>query len=130
MEKVNHIVITRFLSGQFRDINVLSADVINERLEYLVKNTIKTLNNQTNLDFEFLLLVNPGLDISTIKKIEDRIHSEGNLNYKVSIMPHENNAYFKFIESRWNSCDYLVLSRIDDDDFVTRNAVQDVRELI
>ena len=130
MEKVNHIVITRFLSRQFRDIDVLSEDVIDERLEYLVKNTIQTLNNQTISDFEFLLLVNPGVDDSTIRKIQDKINSKGRLKYKVSIMPHENNAYYSYIESKWNLCKYLVLSRIDDDDFVTKNAVSDVRDLI
>ena len=59
---IKHFVIVPFLTYQMNiKEDVLSDYMINYRLTYLTKNLIPTLNNQTNLDFEMLLKVNPGL---------------------------------------------------------------------
>ena len=59
---IKHFVIVPFLTYQLNiKENVLSDHMINYRLTYLTKNLISTLNNQTNLDFEMILKVNPAL---------------------------------------------------------------------
>ena len=36
----------------------------------------------------------------------------------------------KFFSEFWNGTDYVALTRMDDDDFVTKHAVQDLRDYI
>ena len=62
--KIKHIIMIRFLSRQFSGVNVLLDETIKYRLNYLTSNVITTLNNQTNLDFELVLLTNPDLNQS------------------------------------------------------------------
>ena len=41
-----------------------------------------------------------------------------------------NDDFHEYVHSFWNKNDVVIQTRIDDDDFVNRNAVQDTRDII
>ena len=126
---IRHVIIIRFLSRSFKGVDVLSESVIRERLHYLVNNTILTLNNQTDTNFSLVLLLNPNLPKEMELLIENTVNSVKGLKYSISFIPHDD-SYFSYIEHIWNENRILCLTRMDDDDFVTRYAVEDLKDLI
>lgn len=126
--KLKHLIIVRFLVKPFGKIDVLSQLVIDNRLNFLIKNLIPSLNNQCNVDFELILMTNPLFDKETLEKIDQSIKICNN-RFKYSIIPYGNEVQVK-LKNEWNNNDYVVLTRIDDDDFINKFAVQDVRDLI
>ena len=68
--KLKHLIIVRFLVKSFGKIDVLSQLVIDNRLNFLIKNLIPSLNNQCNVDFELILMTNPLFDKETLEKID------------------------------------------------------------
>ena len=129
IDSIKHVIIIRFLSRSFKGVDVLSESVIMERLHYLVNNTLQTLNNQTDTNFNLVLLINPDLSNEMSSLIEYTVNSVNGLKYPISFIPHDD-SYFSYIERSWNDSKILCLTRMDDDDFVTRYAVKDVKELI
>lgn len=60
MDKLKHIVQTRLLSCDMGGgLNLLDEKLIERRVGYMMHHLVPSLNNQTNLDFEFMLLINP-----------------------------------------------------------------------
>ena len=56
--KIKHIVLTRWFWDNFNaEFSMLDDGVISLRLKYIVNNLVPSLNNQTNLDFEWILVV-------------------------------------------------------------------------
>ena len=124
---MKHIIATRLLSRQMSVENILSNDVIGQHLDLVSRNLIPSLNNQTNRDFEFILLVNPKLEQSQIEMIQDRISASGP-KFVWKTMLHDQ-TFDNYISSLWDENDVVAVTRIDDDDFVYKNAVNDVQKL-
>lgn len=85
---VKHIVMTRFLSKQMGGKDILSDSTINCRLNLLTKNLIPSLNNQSCLDFEFVLLTNPQLEEGKLLRIKSTVHKE-NPKFKWTTIMHD-----------------------------------------
>ena len=129
--KIKHIVITRLLSrvmGNNTKEQILERSNVMHRLGYLVGHVIPTLNNQTNTDFEFVVVVHPELDCSIFYDIS-RMISSAEPRFEVNVVPADSHLD-QFISQFWETNDIVILTRTDDDDFVNKYAVQEVRDTI
>lgn len=125
--RIKHLVIVRLLSRQMSVSGILDDKMIDYRLNLITSNLIPSLNNQTCLDFEFVVLVNPKLSQTQRNHIEDTI-MDAHPMYLFTFLP-DNGQYVDYVKNLWRQYDILVLSRIDDDDFVRKNVVRQAREI-
>ena len=127
--KIKHLIMTRWwMQPTGFTKTILDDEILDERLNYLVNHLFVSLNNQTNHDFEFIVQVHPNHTNEQIEKISVAMKN-ANPNFKASVMVW-NDGFHNYVESLWKENDIVLLTRIDDDDFVNKNAVQDTRDLI
>lgn len=128
--KIKHIIMTRWwmIPKGGVPINILDDKYLNHRLDYLTNNLLVSLENQTNKEFDFILQVHPKHTKEQIQRIKSRIQSvRPSFNCNVMVW---DDSFHEYIHSLYDSCDILILTRIDDDDFVNRNAAQDTRDIL
>lgn len=126
--KVRHVIATRLLSRQMSVKDILEDYMIDYRLGLLRRNLIATLNNQTNLDFEFVLLTNPKLKPEQVERIR-MFMVESRPKFKWMLIPHDD-RYKNAIRDMWKTCDVLAVTRIDDDDFIRRDVAANTMDFL
>ena len=122
---LKHFVITRFLNQKnmrFRKF-LLDEIVIEYRMKLMTKYLYPPLNNQSNLNFTHIILIHEKLP----KKYIDQINKI-DCNFKKIIMTSE--QLKDFIKNEYTKCDFLITSRIDDDDMIYYNAIDDIQKSI
>lgn len=92
----------------------------------MTHNLIPSLNNQSNLDFQWVVLVNPDITANQLYGIRKQIE-KAKPKFKWKFIPHNDwlDRYLKWI---WKTNDVVVLTRIDDDDFIHKDAVKLTRD--
>lgn len=80
------------------------------------------------MDFEFVLQVHPKHTEKQIKRMEEKI-SAANPPFSHTIRVFDDD-FHDYIKPLYDENDVIIQTRIDDDDFVNRNAVQDTRDVI
>ena len=131
MKSIKHIVMTRWWwdsSSGGSGHGILDDEYLDTRLKYMVHNLIPSLNNQTNMDFEWILVVSPKHQQYQMEKVESLLKwATPKFNYQIIPYGEMLNSYIK---DQWIANDYVILTRIDDDDFVVKYAVQDTRDIV
>ena len=93
-----------------------------------MSNLIPSLNNQTNLDFELMILINPEWKVTRLYELQQKFE-EQKLNFQYRFMPHDK-CMENYMLNVWKQNDIVILSRIDDDDFANKFSVQDTRDVL
>lgn len=125
MNKIKHIIATRFLcfEGNLGD-KVLSKEYIDMGLHLMSDYLIPTLENQTNQNFELVVLVHPKLNLGAYKRkflaMSDKLHIE-----VVRF-----NKFDEYVAEAAKDAENLIISRIDYDDLVWNGAVADAQSRI
>lgn len=125
MEKIKHIIATRFLcfNGNLGD-KVLSKEYIDRGMELMSKYLVPTLENQTNQNFELVLLVHDKLNLrgKTSKFV--------GLSDKLTIKVVRYGQFDNYVRMAAKDCENLIVTRIDYDDLVWNGAVDDIQKRI
>lgn len=126
---IKHLIITRFLNNDNMNLgsSVLNEDIIEYRMKLMVKYLYASLNNQSNLNFTHVILVHENLPEKYIKKIYEIPSKFEKIVIKSNVL--ENNGY-SVVKNEYKNCDFLITSRIDDDDMIYFNAVEDIQKSI
>ena len=111
--KIKHFIITRFFSQNFEKTNeeLFSEKFLSNGFKLVKKNFIKTLENQTNKNFEVIIMIHNDIDIDKIKPLYD-IES----SFKISIIRKKD--IDKYISEFYDTFDFIITTRLDYDDFV------------
>ena len=130
----NHLLVTRFnLRNPEWDVTknnekLLTNDWMEERMWFFENFCFPTILAQTNQNFEWLLY----FDISTPEKFKTRISDliQNQLNFKVFYidgMPQFYDELKKYISAIPNKKPYLITSRIDNDDSVHKDFINEIQ---
>lgn len=130
----NHLLVTRFnLRNPEWDVTknnekLLTNDWMEERMWFFENFCFPTILAQTNQNFEWLLY----FDITTPEKFKTRISEliQNQLNFKVFYidgMPQFYDELKKYISAIPNKNPYLITSRIDNDDSVHKDFINEIQ---
>ena len=125
--KVNHFIITRFMISFYHKNGfpkkMYNNDYIKNGVRVMKKYLLPSLEYQKCKDFSWILMVGDDTNISYIKHLFDF-----NISFPNNIV------YFKdikaYIKNNTKNIDVLITSRIDYDDIIYYDAVNDVRKAI
>jgi hypothetical protein len=122
---IKHLIITRFLNNENMHLgsSILDEEVIKYRMELITKYLYPSLNNQSNLNFTHIILIHKNLPKKYIKNIEDIP-----CKFKKILITYEELKVI--VKNEYKKCDFLITSRIDDDDMIYYNAVEDIQKSI
>lgn len=120
-----HLIITRFMCDNFikedSNENIFSSEWKEMSFTMASRHIIPTLENQTNQNFVLVFLVSryaTPTDVMRIRNLSDK------LNIKVIYLDKFNDAIKKI------DTDYLITSRLDYDDHVYNNCVEDIQNFV
>lgn len=124
--KLKHIIYTRFSNNPFGfdEKTLLDENRLKSKLDIFLKMTYPSITNQSVSNFEWILLVH--------EKIPKNIYDELlKLNLKVvKNDEYSNLTRWTFENFDFSDTDYLITTRIDDDDLLHTNAVKQIQESI
>lgn len=125
--RIKHYVITRFLTsgGMGLHEKIYDDDIILQGVEYVNNYFIPSLNNQTNKNFEIIFLINDKHD-----EINSNIKLLNNVITNIPCHIVKKNNLDVFISNNSKDYDYLITSRMDYDDLVYNNAVEDIQQYV
>lgn len=147
---IKHFVFSRFFTLQRADYphNVLDVDFLLKQLP-LAKNMLRSLENQTNKNFEMIFLVNPKffeepkyefifstlqgyttLPLRFVKFNRDTIfyrNKEGAWDFYID---NQNTEYIDILKAARDDYDFVITTKIDFDDFIFKDAVADTQNKI
>lgn len=125
MEIFTHLIITRFMCQDFisdnANVNFNSPEWIEMSFDMASRHIIPTLENQTNKDFTLVFLVGN----NTTPEIAQKIYHLSNIINIMVVRYNEFDVYIQSIPS-----DYLITSRLDYDDHVYNECVEDIHKLL
>ena len=125
--KISHLIITRFLINFWKDDNfeniIYQNDYIINGIRVMKKYLFPSLENQTCKKFIWILLVGDKANITYIETLFDFNLS---FEYKIIYQKH----FKKYIKNITKDSDILITTRIDFDDRIYYDAVNDVRKAI
>lgn len=121
---MKHFIITRFFSDKFGKtqddmLSFLNEETLQNGFTLLKNHFIKTLQNQTNKNFEIVILIYNELSLQNVSFL-----NEIKCDNKINII--HSKDLNKFIYNFYNN-DLVIQTRLDYDDFVHKNCVQDVQ---
>ena len=125
--KISHFIITRFMV-EFYHVNgfpkkIYSKAYINNGIRVMKKYLFPSLENQSCKDFIWILLLGNKANITYIESI---INFNNTFEYKIIYIKDINN----YINEKSNGANILITTRIDYDDGIYYDAVNDVRKHI
>ena len=126
---IKHFVIVRFferkVTGYIHDI--FDVNFVSERVLLAKNNLLKSLENQTNKNFEIIFLVNDKyLSDEKYKLIFNELQDE----ITISLRFMKSTEVPELIKDACNNYDFVIQSKIDYDDFVYKNAVAETQSKI
>lgn len=125
MDKIKHIIATRFLCFEGNlGAKVMSKELLDMGLRLMSNYLIPTLENQTNQNFELVILVHPQLNMGAYKR--KLMALSESLNIKVVRF----NKFDEYVREAAVLAENLIITRIDYDDLVWNGAVEDVQKRI
>lgn len=150
-KKIKHFIFSRFFTYQRVGFpyNVLEVDFLSKQLP-LVKNMLKSLENQTSKNFELIFLTNPEffydpkyefifstlrsytvLPINFIKFTGDTLsYQDSKVKGLWKFKENKNVELGNLIASALNDYDFVITTKMDFDDFVFKDAVIDTQSKV
>ena len=125
---IKHFVFSRFFSW-FRSnypYDIFDVDFLSSQLP-LTKNILRSLENQTNQNFETIFLFHSKvIDNPKYDSIFSALRESTTLPLKFMKRGDEGN----FIKAAFNEYDFVIQTRVDFDDFIFKNAVADTQSKV
>ena len=123
--KVVHLIITRFMIEFIKEFEntIYNEEYIKNGIRVMYKYLIPSLENQSCKEFIFILLLGNKANISYIKSL---INFDLSFKFRVIYLK----RFKKFLQKISKGIDVLISTRIDYDDQIYYNAVNDVRKAI
>lgn len=120
---LKHYIITRFLSDNFNHTNeeLFSKEWLENAFSLTEKHFIRTLENQTNKNFEIIFVIHNEIDYKRVSKLE-------NLSNVFQIHVLRKNKLENFFTKV--DCDTLITSRLDYDDNIHKSVVNDIQNYV
>lgn len=122
-----HFIIIRFFPRQNLNYlyNVLHVGFLKKQAALAVNNSLRSLENQTNKDFEVIFLLNGRLFVDeNYKFVFDTLRGG------ISVPVHFPQNYNSFIKDAYDKYDFVIQSKMDLDDFLHKDAVADTQSKI
>lgn len=127
-KKIKHFVLSRFFPMQ-RDTypySVLDTDFLSTQFP-LAKNILRSLENQTNKNFEFLFMLNNNFfDNPKYEFIFSTLRESTTLPVDF-IKP---NNIFNLVKAAYDDYDFVITTQMDFDDFIFKDAVEDTQSKV
>ena len=94
--KIKHIVMTKeCVVPDDMDNTILNDDCLQKRMKFLSENLISTLNNQTNLNFDFLVLANENHTQNQLDMMRSAVQ-RGNRKFRFKVLTY-GEQYFNYL---------------------------------
>ena len=125
---IKHFILTRFFPQQNPNYSydILDVDFLKKQLP-LTKNILRTLENQTNKNFEVIFLVNNKfLDNPKYEFIFSTLKDSTNLPLKITNI----RSAVPFIKDAYDNYDFVIQTKMDFDDFVYKDAVAETQNKV
>jgi len=123
MNNIKHYILIRFYCVDMMEREKLfDINLLNNGVKVFKQYALKSLENQSNKNFEIILLIHDEIDCN-IKPIKDLY--EINSSIKLHIIRF--NELRNFILSNIKKFDYLITSRMDHDDLIYNDAVNEIQ---
>lgn len=124
--KIKHYVITRFLSSLNLGLGerIFDEEIIQDGLSYVRSYFVPSMNNQSVKDFTVIFMVNDRHDTEN-SRIRELYDMPLDMPFKVLKV----GEYFDYILKDSEGADKVILTRMDYDDLVNRDAAKEVRGL-
>lgn len=130
-----HLLITRFnLKNPDWDLtknkeNLLDDSWMNERIELFKNYCFPSVINQSNNNFKWLLYFDSSTGEKFKIQIETLVKDHENIQiFYINGMPEFNNSILSYIKSHASSKPYLITSRIDNDDSISKYFIEEVQK--
>lgn len=122
--KLKHFIVTRFLSTDFGCYGDMLFDpaFIHYNATLLKNNFFKTLENQSTHNFEVIIIIHDDIQLDLLKEIQ---HIETPLKY--TLVRKSDLAGF-LNDYDFSGYEYCILSKLDDDDFIKYNVVEQTQK--
>lgn len=123
--KIVHLIISRFIMEILYEFNkkIYTDEYIKNGIRVMKKYLFPSLDNQKCKDFTFVLLLGNKANITYIRSLFNF-----NLSFKYKIIYYK--GFKKYLRRITKGSDILITTRIDYDDQIYYNAVNDVRKAI
>lgn len=130
-----HLLITRFnlKNPEWKQLtknneSLLDDSWMNERLELFANYCFPSVSNQTNQNFEWLLYFDSTTSEIHKSKIAEIIGNKTNIKtFFIDGMPVFNESIIKYVEENI-STEYLITSRIDNDDCIHKDFINEIQK--
>ena len=127
---VKHFVFSRFFPAQARKYlyNVLAPDFLKTQLP-LAKNMLSSLENQTNKNFELIFLMHPKVfDDPMYEFVFSTLRVSTTL--PITFVACRSDKMSSLVKDAYNNYDFVIQSRMDFDDFIYKDAVEDTQNKV
>ena len=130
-----HLLITRFnlKNPEWKQLtknneSLLDDSWMNERLELFANYCFPSISNQSNQNFEWLLYYDSTTSETHKSKIAEIIGNKTNIkSFFIDGMPVFNESIIKYVEENI-STEYLITSRIDNDDCIHKDFINEIQK--
>lgn len=130
-----HLLITRFnlKNPEWKQLtknneSLLDDSWMNERLELFANYCFPSVSNQTNQNFEWLLYFDSSTSEIHKNKIAEIIGNKTNIKtFFIDGMPVFNESIIKYVQENI-STEYLITSRIDNDDCIHKDFINEIQK--
>ena len=128
-KSIKHFIFMRFFNEQSPQYpyNVLDVDFLSNQLVLAKNNSLRSLENQTNKNFEIVFILH---EQAFLDKKYEFIFSELKNATTLSLKFIKWNEQALLVKDALNKYDFVIQSRMDFDDFIYRYAVSDVQSKI
>lgn len=126
---IKHFVFSRFFSWKRGDYpyDIFDVDFLKTQLP-LTKNMLRSLENQTNKNFEVIFLFHP--KVADAPKKYGFIFSTLKDSTTLPLKFIKKGEEFNLVKDAFNDYDFVIQSRIDFDDFIYKDAVEDTQSKV
>ena len=122
--KIKHFIITRYFTvDDVYGEEMYTHEFLYSWFELFKNNLISSLNNVKNKDFELIIMIHDNVSFSTVS-----FFNELKTEYKISII-HWSEIQ-NYLDSFFDKYDYIIESRMDFDDFIFSDVIDDIRNHI
>ena len=120
---IKHFVIIRFYSDNMMEKEIMFDYLfLHNAINDFKKFTLKSLENQSNKNFEVIIKINNDLPEDN-KAISELKHIQSSININVI----RSNLTDKYIIDNTNKAKFVITTRIDHDDLIYNDAVKDIQ---
>ena len=123
--KIKHFILTRFMceTNMEGEDFIFDDNVLAISYKLLLENSLSSLENQTNKNFEFIILIHDKIDLDKVSFLES-------INSDIKIKILRKSEVDEYIKSYYGLVDFIIVTNIDYDDFCHKTCVDSIQKSI